>query len=316
MNKWSWLSAILLLAGAAYALQKAAPLRGDWVPDEVAPGVYVIHGPTEFPSSSNQGFMNNPAFVITGEGVVVIDPGSSVQAGRMVLKQLKKITDKPVTHVLDTHVHGDHWLGNQAISEAYPKAKFLAHPEMIRRAHDFAADRWLQIMEESTGGFTSGTRAVIPETLIDDGKTLETGGIHFRIYAPGAAHSGTDIMIEVVEDKLLFLGDNVTYKRLPRLNDATFKGSISACDVALNTDAGTFVPGHGPVGGREIVEAYKTYLATLYELASKYYEDDLADFEMKPKIVEALNSYADWVNFEDEVGRHISLAILEYEGSM
>ena len=294
---------------------KAETMVRDYPARNISPHTWVIEGPLGFPSVENQGFMNNPAFVITGEGVVVIDPGSSVQAGRMVLKQLKEITDKPITHVLDTHVHGDHWLGNQAISETYPKAQILAHPEMIRRAHEFAADSWLKIMEESTGGFTSGTLAVIPETGIDDGKTLEVGGIHFRIYAPGAAHSGTDIMIEVVEDKLLFLGDNVTYKRLPRLNDATFKGSINACDVALSTDAGIFVPGHGPVGGREIVEAYKTYLATLYELASKYYEEDLADFEMKPKIVEALNTYAEWVNFEDEVGRHISLAILEYEGS-
>lgn len=307
---------LLLIPALVCSGLNAGTMVRDYPARKISPHTWVIEGPLGFPSVENQGFMNNPAFVVTGDGVVVIDPGSSVQAGRMVLKQLKGITDKPVTHVLDTHIHGDHWLGNQAISEAYPKAKFLAHPEMIRRAHDYAADRWLQIMEESTGGFTAGTQAIIPETSIDDGKTLEAGGIHFRVYAPGAAHSGTDIMIEVVEDKLLFLGDNVTYKRLPRMNDATFKGSINACEVALNTDAEKFVPGHGPVGGREIVEAYKTYLATLYELASKYYEEDLADFEMKPKIVEALNTYANWVNFEDEVGRHISLAILEYEGSL
>ena len=62
------------------------------------------------------------------------------------------------------------------------------------------------------------------------------------------------------------------------------------------------------------MEAYKTYLATLYELASKYYEEDLADFEMTPKIGEALKTYDEWVNFEDERVRHSSRAILEYEG--
>ena len=75
MTKKSWLIGLLLVAGAAYALQKAAPLRGEWIPEQVAPGVYVIHGPTELPSPSNQGFMNNPAFIVTDEGVVVIDPG-------------------------------------------------------------------------------------------------------------------------------------------------------------------------------------------------------------------------------------------------
>ena len=85
MKKRSWFLALVMLAGAAYALQKAAPLRGEWTPEQVAPGVYVIHGPTELPSPSNQGFMNNPAFVVTDAGVVVIDPGSSVQVGEMLL---------------------------------------------------------------------------------------------------------------------------------------------------------------------------------------------------------------------------------------
>ena len=82
---------------------------------KVSPSVFVIHGPQGVPSVENQSFMNNPAWVITSEGVVVIDPGSSVQAGRMVMAQLKKTTKKPVTHVFNTHVHGDHWLGNQAV---------------------------------------------------------------------------------------------------------------------------------------------------------------------------------------------------------
>ena len=283
---------------------------------QISPHVWVIEGPLGYPSVENQGFMNDPAFVVTDTGVVVIDPGSSVQAGRMVLKQIRKVTDKPVTHVLDTHVHGDHWLGNQAFAEAFPKAKLIAHPQMIKDAHEFAADRWLKVMEESTNGFTAGTRAVIPDINIEDAATLKTGGIQFRIYAPEAAHSGTDIMIEVVDDKVLFLGDNVTYKRIPRLNDATFNGNINACDVALQVEAERFVPGHGPVGGREVVEAYRQYLETISRLAAKYYEEELEDFEMKPQIVEALGPYHAWVNFDDQIGRHISLAILEYEASL
>jgi hypothetical protein len=49
---------------------------------QVSTGTYVIHGPQGVPSRENQSFMNNPAWVITQDGVVVIDPGSSVQTGR------------------------------------------------------------------------------------------------------------------------------------------------------------------------------------------------------------------------------------------
>lgn len=297
-----------------------APIAGESVHDhpavQISSHVWVIEGPLGYPSVENQGFMNNPAFVLTDSGVVVIDPGSSVQAGRMVLKQIRKVTDKPVTHVLDTHVHGDHWLGNQAIVEVFPEAQLLAHPDMITRARAYAADEWLRVMEESTDGFTAGTRAVIPESAIGDAATLEVGGMNFRIYAPQAAHSGTDIMIELVEEQVLFLGDNVTYQRIPRLNDATFKGNINACEVALQVPAERFVPGHGPVGDKQIVAAYRDYLQTIYSLVSRYYEEGMEDFEMKPLIVQALAPYQAWVNFDDQIGRHISLAILEYENAL
>lgn len=314
MNKFIFTFSFLLSLTSSGLF--AGTIVRDHPAGQISPHVWVIEGPLGFPSVENQGFMNNPAFVVTDQGVVVIDPGSSVQAGRMVLKQIRKVTDKPVTHVLDTHVHGDHWLGNQAIVEAFPKVKLIAHPKMIKNAHEFAAESWLKVMEESTNGFTSGTQAVIPQISIKDAATLEVGGINFRIYAPEAAHSGTDIMIEVVEDKVLFLGDNVTYQRIPRLNDATFSGNINACDVALQVGAEIFVPGHGPVGGREVVEAYGQYLATIYRLAAQYYEEELQDYEMKPKIVAALSPYEKWVNFNDQIGRHISLAILEYESSL
>ncbi|MCB1858726.1 MAG: MBL fold metallo-hydrolase [Gammaproteobacteria bacterium] len=311
-----WSSLISLVAGSAFITAWADGVVRDYPAAQISPHVWVIEGPLGFPSIENQGFMNNPAFVITGSGVVVIDPGSSVQAGRMVLKQIRQVTDLPVTHVLDSHVHGDHWLGNQAILEAFPDAVFMAHPEMIARAKGFAGDEWLRIMEESTAGFTAGTRAVIPEHPVADADAFSVAGMRFRILAPGAAHSGTDIMIEVVDDGVLFLGDNVTYQRIARLDDATFKGSIEACRIALQGNSSKFVPGHGPVGGREVVESYLRYLSTLYTQVTHWYEEGLEDFEMKPRIVAALAEYADWVNFDDQVGKHISLAILEYENAL
>jgi glyoxylase-like metal-dependent hydrolase (beta-lactamase superfamily II) len=291
----------------------AADSLRDYPADQIAPHTYVIHGPLGFPTVENQGFMNNPGFVVTSDGVVVIDPGSSVQAGRMVLKQISTVTDKPVTHLINTHVHGDHWLGNQAIAETYPDAVLMAHPAMMEKAHTGAADEWLNLMAAATEGFTKGTRAVIPTTSTSVIGRLETGGMTFRFHAPERAHSGTDVMIEVVQESVVFLGDNVTYKRIARMDDASFLGSIAACEIATNLAASHYVPGHGPTGDVSIVNEFQRYLATLYSEVARLYEEGLADFEMKPEIVEKLEPYAAWVNFEDEVGRHISLAILEIE---
>ena len=300
---------LVLVVNPAYA----ADIVRDYPVDQIAPNTFVIHGPLGYPAVDNQGFMNNPGFIITDSGVVLIDPGSSVQAGRMVLKQIGSITDKPITHVINTHVHGDHWLGNQAVAEAYPEAVLMAHPDMIRRAHAGAAEEWISLMTRATDGFTEGTRAVIPTKSTSEIGTLETGGMTFRFHAPERAHSGTDVMIEVVQESVVFLGDNVTHKRIARMDDASFKGSIAACEIAAGLSANRYVPGHGPTGDASIVAEFQRYLTTLYNEAARLYEEGLSDFEMKPEIVQKLEAYADWVNFEDQVGRHISLAVLELE---
>jgi glyoxylase-like metal-dependent hydrolase (beta-lactamase superfamily II) len=299
-------------AQTSHQLFNGRDMVRDYPADKIAAHTYVIHGPREFASVANQGFMNNPAFIVTGDGVVVIDPGSSLQTGRMVMKQLRTVTDKPVTHVLNTHVHGDHWTGNQAVLEAYPKAVLMAHPEMIERVRG-VAEEWVNLLDRLTNGFTAGTQAVFPTVAIGDGEELKTGGLTFRVHAPPDAHSHTDIMIQVVEDSVVFGGDNFLVKRLPRLDDATFKGNIEACRVAASLNARRYVPGHGPTGGVEIVKAYETYLTTLYAEVKKHYDAGKSDFEMKDAVVATLKPYTDWVYFDDVIGRHISLAFLEIE---
>ncbi len=303
---------LVLVWGNALAGPENDRVR-DYPVDQVAAHTWVIHGPLETPNPENQGFMNNPGFVVTDDSVVVIDPGSSVQAGRMVADKIRSVTDKPVSHVFDTHIHGDHWLGNQGIAESWPEAVFYAHPLMIERANAGAAEQWLELMETLSGGFTQGTVALIPEQALDDGDEIEIGGIHFRLYAPKAAHSGTDLMIEVIEDSLVFLGDNVLYDRIPRMSDGTFKGNMAACDVATAIGAEHYVPGHGPSGGVERVAAFRDYLATLYAEVERLYEEDLEGFEMKPLVIEKLGRFQAWSGFDEEVGKHTGQALREVE---
>ena len=90
------------------SLADKGPALKDYPAEQVTENVYVIHGPLGMPNPENQGFMNNPAFVITNDGIVIIDPGSSVQTGEMLLRVMAKISDKPVIAVFNTHIHGDH----------------------------------------------------------------------------------------------------------------------------------------------------------------------------------------------------------------
>jgi len=283
-------------------------------PQKIHADTYVIHGPMGIPSVENQSFMNNPAWIVTADGVVLIDPGSSVQAGRMVVAQLKKTTNKPVTHVFITHVHGDHWLGNQAVLEAWPKAIIIAHPNMIKQAREGADTFWLDLMSNLTKGYTDGTRAVYPAVEAADGQEFKIGGKTFRIHSSDDAHSKTDLMIEIVEDRTLFTGDNVLNRQSMNLRDGTFNGVIKATQRAYDLNVKRYVPGHGKTSSnRTFIADQKAYFDILLKEVRRMYDEGKSDFEMKPVIADKLKAYRNWAEFEANLGLQISLAILEIE---
>jgi len=283
--------------------------------EKISNHVYVIHGPLELPNETNEGFMNNPAFIVTDNGVVVIDPGSSVHTGNMLLREIRKVTDMPVIAVFDTHIHGDHWLGNDAIQRSYPDADIYAHHKTISMVDNGEGQNWLDLMHNMTKGATDGTKIVNAQDALKGGEDLSIGGHQFQIIHHGQAHTVTDIMILYKEDSVLFTGDNVTNKRIIRMVDASFKGSIETIEKAKSLQAAIVVPGHGKSGGAELLDNYHTYLSVLYSNVSKYFEEDMSDFEMKPLIHQQLKNYHDWSGYEDELGKHISGAYLEIEAA-
>jgi len=303
-----FLAASVTLAAHASPQDTVKP----YTPEQVAPGTWVITGPVEEPSVKNQGFMNNPAWIIAGDQVIVIDPGSSVQAGRMVVKAIQKTTRLPVTTVYNTHVHGDHWLGNQAILDAWPKAVLIAHPDMIAKAKAGEAESWVRLMSSVTQGYTEGTRAEIPTIATTDGMVSKIGTRSFKIYSSNDAHSKTDIMIEV-DNGVLFTGDNVINHAVRRMDDGTFTGNIKAIDRALALPIKVVVPGHGNTGGPAIMQAQRDFFQTLFDAVKVEYDAGKSDFEMKPVVVGKLAAFKQWDGFDAAVGKQISLAVLEIE---
>jgi len=234
----------------------------------------------------------------------------------MVLRALKKLTDKPVVAVFNSHIHGDHWLGNQAIKAAYPKAAIYAHPNMIAEVEAGEGDVWIELMERLTEGNSKGTTVVAPTLAVNHDDEIKVGKYTFRIHYYGQAHTKTDIMVEIVESGVVFLGDNVLIGRVPaNVADTSFKGNILACDEILKTTANIFVPGHGKTGDRTVVNTMRTWYNTIYTIVERLYDEGLSDFEMKDEIKQALGDYTAWLGFENLLGRHISFAYLQVDES-
>ena len=303
----------LALIPALGCAAERGPAVPDYPADEIAGNIHVIHGPLTTPSPENQGFMNNPGIVVTGKGVVIIDPGSSVQSGEMVLRATSKLTDKPVVAVFNSHIHGDHWLGNQAIRAAYPDATIYGHPNMIELIKNGEGTSWVELMEQLTEGKTAGTEVVAPDRPINHGDEIRVGELTFRIHHYGKAHTTSDIMVEIVEPGVVFLGDNVLDGRIPRIGEGSIPGNIRTCDEIIKSDAEIYVPGHGKTGGKERIEVMRTYFSTVYTNVKRLYDEGQSDFEMKDEISAALKDYADWISFDEQLGKHISYSYLQIE---
>jgi len=283
--------------------------------DQVAENTWVMHGPREMPNPQNKGFMNNPGMVKTTAGLVIIDPGSTLQVGNNVLAEIKKISSLDIVAVFNTHIHGDHWLANQSIKAAYPEVKIYGHPEMLVEIENGEGDNWLTLMDNMTEGASKGTIVVGPENAVENSRVIKVGNTQFKIHNYGIAHTKTDIMIEVIEESVVFLGDNVLALRIPRTSGGTFKGSIATIKTILESNVKTYVPGHGPTGDKTMVETYLKYLTLIYQAAQKAFEDDLDSSDVLAITKNTTAAYKDWPGYDDMLGPQGAQAYAEVEAA-
>ncbi len=284
---------------------------------EVSDRIYVLHGIQAMPDRKNAGMISNTGVVLTKSGVVIIDSGGSYAIGRIIVKKVKELTDKPIIAVFNSHVHGDHWLGNSAIRQSYPEATFYAHKKAIRRLQNGDADIWRNIINQMVGDISSGTNYVLPDEALEGGEVLRIDDLVLNVHHTGHAHTDSDIMIESPGNRLLFTGDIVEYGRLVSSDvsqDFDAKEQIKANKYILTLPVEVFVPGHDETGVREIPKAAMTVLQVLYESVEQHYEAGLADYEMKEKVSADLSAFSEWFNF-DQLGRMISFVFLQVESA-
>ncbi len=284
---------------------------------KISDDVYVAYGMFSMPDKNNRGFISNTGIVVTKEGVVVFDSGGSKQVGELLVEKIKGLTNKPVVAVFNSHVHGDHWLGNAAIRKAYPDVHIYAHERAIERLKSGEAEQWLDIFMRATDNAIDGTDLVLPDKSLKGGETIKIAGRTYKTHHTGHAHTDSDLMVEYTDGKTLFAGDVVIYGAMvssARPQDFSAKGQIEALAYVLELPVDTYVPGHGPTGGREIPEATRRFLETLYDSVQTYYDEGLQDFEMRDKVVTDMSEFSDWSGF-DQMGNLISHVYQQIESS-
>jgi len=285
----------------------------DYPVDQLTKNVYVIHGPTAVPNEENQGFMNNPGIVITSKGVVVIDPGGAIEGGEMILRAIKRLTDKPVVAVFNTHIHADHWFGNAAILQTYPNIPVYGHKVVLDEGHA-TGEAWIDTVKNLTKSDHHKKDIVIANKAVKNGDVITIGQSSFTIYHDPISHTHSDIMISVNDGAVIFMGDNLFNGRLNPHSDGHIKKTWESVEKAVDaSNAKIIVPGHGKSGGRDMLVHALNAHKILYQSVKAQFEDDKSDFEMRPTVEPLLSDYKQWEMFDGILGKVINKAFLEIE---
>ncbi len=223
-------------------------------PRQVAEDTYVLVGRNEHFDFRNGGNIVNTAFIVTGEGVIVIDTGPSRRYGEQLRAAIARVTRQPVVQVYITHMHPDHFLGNQAF-EDLPIAALETTREGIRELGEGFSDNLYRLV----GSWMSGTRVVVPGRTAEPGR-VEIGGHRLRLIALDG-HTGADLALLDETTGVLFAGDLVFHDRAPTTPHARPDHWQASLARLRELDYRLLVPGHGePMAGGFAIAQTADYL--------------------------------------------------------
>ena len=283
--------------------------------EKVADGVYAIVSPAKsFPNAENKGWNSNSAFVETSEGLLVFDTGSSETIGKALIKAIRTVSNKPIKWVINSHSHGDHWLGNGAFVAEKPAqmiASDVAIDLMKSGGHDWI-DRFNTMSDGATGKFTP----MPAKDAVVKAMARSFGDVEVQILFSGNSHSPGDIVFWMPQKSVLLTGDTMYTKRPP----ATFDAQVRQWAVFLKELEGlkpqTVIPGHGPVSDVSAVTNLHDYFHTLWQLVAKGYDDGLSDFEIAPSVKEKMLRFeAIYPGLYERLGESVSHVYLQVEAA-
>ena len=248
----------------ARALRTAdAALRGFIESDfprlhQVAEGMYVIedlYGAID----SNTAFTTNVMFVVTSEGVVVLDALDNPERTALVVEIIESVTPQPIRYVIVGADHGDHIAGN----DAFPAGvTFIAHPLAIERI-------------EALGG-----RVPVPQESVAERRRLELGGVEIEIMFLGPAHTGSDLIVHFPRQDVLWASETFFTRIYPSVGGGLTAHPHSWLEVVRRIEAmnvGLVLPNHGFIYPAEVMReeltAFRRCLENLISEATRLHAE-------------------------------------------
>ncbi|MFA7556821.1 MAG: MBL fold metallo-hydrolase [Hydrogenophaga sp.] len=198
-----WVLGLVVFSGAAAAELEVRHVAGP---------AYAIVGELGGRTYENHGLNATFGFVVTDTGVVLIDSGASRAGAALIEQAVAGVTDKPVTHVINTGSQDHRWLGNDYFAEK--GAQVIALERTVETQKRFATQHMDQL-RAALKARLDGTRPFhAPAPLAADTTELSIGGANLHVLWLGEAHFPGDAVVWLPEMGVLYAGDLVYAERL------------------------------------------------------------------------------------------------------
>ena len=247
----------------------------------VAPGVYFHEG------DPRRGHSNN-GWVVFDDYVLVIDANYPSGAS-IVLPKLREKTDKPVRFVFDTHHHADHAYGNKLWAEVgatlVSTLRALEEMKRVETGHfGGAPGRWEKSAAKRPD--VAATRLEPPSLLFARELFFDDGERRVELRWFGVAHTPGDGMAWLPKEKILFTGDVCVNGPQNNVADGNIGEWITTLDGLKQLGAEKVCPGHGPMGGPEIIVDQQRYFIELQRRVAALHAAKKSPADVKAAIPE------------------------------
>ncbi|TJY34586.1 MBL fold metallo-hydrolase [Pontimicrobium aquaticum] len=272
----------------------------------ITENIYSIVSPSfGLPTPENKGWNSNAHFIVTKNGVLLFDTGSSESIGHKIKKTIATVTDLPVRWVVNSHSHADHWLGNAAFSDAEIIASNQAMKTMQKYGQDDVA-----FYAKVTNGKIGSTRLVYPNLLLNESQKRDFGGVKVEFIFADNGHSPGDVLMWLPKQRIVFGGDVLSSDWMPIItDDVNIPSLINTLNFIAELNPTKVLTGHGNATTVKSIERDVFLLSSVWEQVKHDYKNGGKPEETLLKIKTELKPEYTFLykNYTAEIERYIKL---------
>lgn len=238
--------------------------------------------------------VSNAGLIVGAESCIVIDSLFAPSMTRVFRDEIRRVTDRPVRLLINTHHHVDHTLGNAL----FPEAQIISHAN-ARREQARVGTGVLEILRPRIPELIAETDRVevrLPDLTFEGELTVHHEDRAIRLVHLGPAHTIGDALVVLPDDRLLFAGDIAFLYVTPLALEGHVGGWLEVCDKVDALEVDMIAPGHGPVAGKAELREMRGYLQSIRDQARAAFDAGHSERDASRAI--DLGEYASWAEPE------------------